>query len=149
MFQPDLINHHLECQRDLSHCSEEVAERLETKNAQATVEQDQVPNGITAKKRLSDVTKPNIPGNSVVLSDFNPGNNLESYQVPVVATDKLQPYPPGFITIVKEGPAHETPSSVLLASIERELELLESPQHKNNSSFMALNEESKLTKLFY
>lgn len=143
MFQPDLINNHLEYQTDASQqCSNEAAEVLQTKSIQASVvEQEQIPNGVTKKKRLSDVAKPNIPGNSVVLSDFHPGNNLESYQVPVVATDKLQPYPPGFITIVKEGPAHETPSSVLLASIEKELEALGSGQRKKN--FMASDDDGK------
>ncbi|XP_034230427.1 nuclear mitotic apparatus protein 1-like isoform X3 [Thrips palmi] len=143
VFQPDLINHHLEYQRDDTQSPDEVAKRPQIKNARVSAaEQELVSNGITSKKRPSDSSKPNIPGNSVVLSDFDPGNNLESYQVPVVTTDKLQPYPPGFITIVKEGPAHEVSSSVLLASIEQELEALKSPQHINSS--MASNEEIHL-----
>lgn len=114
VLKPDLLNLHLHYESQTDICPSDSSDQNHNTDASNDIVQDDnIPNGTIHGKRLSDAgqqSKLNIPGNSVVVSDSGPVCSAEPFPIPTV--ENLRPYPPGLITIVKEGPAHESPSSL-------------------------------------
>ncbi|KAK3910634.1 Golgin subfamily A member 3, partial [Frankliniella fusca] len=122
--QPDLVYHHPQLQAKLQ--TSDASSPRNSKGIPPSITQNEnSANDLAVLRRHSDTAvKLNIPGNSVIVRENNPLHPLEFIPPPVVTTDKLTPYPPGLITVVKEGPPHESPSAVI-ASIEKEFEALD------------------------
>ncbi|XP_026275696.1 rootletin isoform X3 [Frankliniella occidentalis] len=140
--QPDLIYHHPEIHRKLHSFDASSALRNSTEIPPSITQNENVAIDSSVYRRYSDTTtKLNIPGNSVIVSESNPLRTIELMPVPLVTADKLTPYPPGLITVVKEGPPHESPSA-LLATIEKELEDLKYSELGGKSISMDPDDEN-------